>query len=57
MALGSRKLTENEECLPSTVVSAPWSAPLSEHDKKYFGGSMTLACTWERVWIREEMPL
>lgn len=36
MALGSRKLIENEACLPGTVVSAPWSAPLSEHDEKIF---------------------
>lgn len=45
----------NEACLPGTVVSAPLIAPLSEQDKKYLGGCMTLACAWERIWIREEM--
>lgn len=32
--LSSRKLTENEDCLPSNVVTAPWSNPLSEHVPK-----------------------
>jgi len=57
MALSSRKLTENEECLPSNVGSAPQSTPLSEHDQKknQFSGYITLVCMRKKVWKREEI--